>query len=103
MDKESLARRLLRQLDRCPLLPEELAGGGVLYGLPGVRAPGLTLLAEGGERVRTWDIAGGREETLPFLLICRVRPDVSVDRRLAAQERLEALAAWLAEHPPEDG
>lgn len=100
MENESLARRLLKQLNRCPLLPEDLAGGGVLYGLPGIEAPGLTLLAEGGERVRTWDIAGGREEALPFALIYRVRPDVSVDRRLGAEEKLEALAEWMAANPP---
>ena len=99
-EKRRITRQVIAWLNTCPCLPVKQAGYGGLQ--PG--RPGVALVSPQGAVIRKRYICGGHLGEYPFSLTYRiVNPGSSTDKRLKADEALDAVGAWAASGRPDVG
>ncbi len=96
-ETQKVTRHVLAWLDTFPGLPVKQA----TYGGLSPNRPGLALVSPQGAVIRKRYILGGRLAEYPFSLVYRiVNPGGNTDKRLQADERMDALGDWAAGQRP---
>lgn len=92
-EENRIARTVLLWLNECPLLPD----GAIRYEALETGKPNMALhLAQGGYKTKEF-IFGGYQAQLRFNLVYRVQPGASGNKRLRADEALDAIGDWASE------
>lgn len=97
--EHQITRLILIWLNTCPLLPVQSIGYEDFQ--PDCECITMTLIQ--GTRILEKNIIGGYTAEYKFLLLYRIKPGESVDRRIKADETLEKIAKWLCDNPPDLG
>lgn len=97
--EDQITRQILIWLNTCPLLPVPVIG----YEDIPPDSEGLTMSIIQGARIIERNIIGGYVAEYRFILLYRIKPGESVDRRIKADETLEQIAKWLCDNPPDLG
>lgn len=95
-EEEKVCRRIVVWLNTCP----ECAGKVSMLA-PGVES--FTAVPGDDTRVLEQNIIGGYTAEFTALVVYRIRPGDSIDRRLRADELLERIGMWALENPPDLG
>lgn len=95
-EQEKISRTLIIWLNGCPEIPLEVSA--IRYEELQDDTVGMTLSTIQGAAITQKYILGGYQAEYQFKLIYRVKPGVSQDKRLKADETLDRVAAWAHEN-----
>lgn len=96
-EERELNRKLLVWLNTYPELPVPV----IRYEELGADAAGMALSVTQSAYITKRYIFGGYRAELNFKLLYRVKPGSSIDKRLAADEMLDAIGDWARNNKPE--
>lgn len=100
-EENRIARTVLLWLNECPLLPE----GAIRYENLRAGVPGMAMVLDRVTYISKRYILGGYLARFHFSLLYRIQPGDSGDKRLRADEALNAIGDWACapEHLPDLG
>lgn len=90
-ENDQVSRRVLSWLNECPEIPEDIGIIGFEYL---TTAPSMALSTIQAAYITRKYLLGGYQAEYQFKLIYRIKPGDSIDKRLKADETLNAIADW---------
>lgn len=102
-ETQQVGRMLLSFLNTFPGIPNDIAEGAILYEQLQAKTVCMSMSTIQGTYITDWDIVGRREAEYQFKIVYRIRPGNSVDKRLTADEVLDAFGEWVNGQTPDIG
>lgn len=97
-EEDQVSRNVLEWLNAFPNLPEFV--DSIKYEFLQNDLPCMALSTVQGTYIVEWNIIGGYTAEYQFKVIYRIKPGKSMDKRLKADELLDALGSWAAGQEP---
>lgn len=100
-ENDQISRKMLSWLNECPEIPDGIGVIGFEYL---TASPCMALSTIQAAYITRKYLLGGYQAEYQFKLIYRIKPGDSIDKRLKADEALNAIADWAeANHAPDIG
>lgn len=101
VENDQISRKMLSWLNECPNIPDDIGIIGFEYL---TASPSMALSTIQAAYITRKYLLGGYQAEYQFKLIYRIKPGDSIDKRLKADETLNAIADWAeANHDPDIG
>lgn len=91
VENDQISRKMLSWLNECPNIPEDIGIIGFEYL---TASPSMALSTIQAAYITRKYLLGGYQAEYQFKLIYRIKPGDSIDKRLKADETLNAIADW---------
>ena len=100
-EQDQISRKLMTWINTCPEIPADV--GVIQYEYLDSNLPAMALSAIQGAYITKKYILGGYVAEYQFKVIYRFDPGKSNDKRLKADEMLNAMGAWMEKNRPDLG
>lgn len=100
-EEDKISRHVLKWLNTFPEIPDSI--DTIKYEFLEDDSPGMALSTVQGTYIIERNIIGGYTAEYSFKLIYRIKPGNSMDKRLKADELLNRMGDWAANHKPHIG